>query len=209
MSDFKRNITSILADEAILTIKPTRSGFNYIVLKEDQIKATLKHLKLTHIKESDICITFDVPGDSKYKTYSPYLSPCKGHSFNSRCDFVVIRKEGGIWRVYFGDLKSEGLKVGNIVKQLSATKVFFDFILQLIRNEYGNEELIDYIPRLVCVHDNGLGSPFGVTKSTTIPGNSDPYKVQCQITKKHLIVMPVGVSSAGQARVSFKNFCSI
>lgn len=210
MSDFKKNITTIIADEAVIEIKPNvAAGHHYIDLIEDGADSTLKHLKLTHIKDSDTCITFDVSGDQKFKTYSPYLKSSEGLSFNKRCDFVIARKEGGIWRVYFGDLKSRRVEVGNIIKQLSSTKLFFDFILQIIKNEFGNNELVDYRPRFVCVHDNSAGPSAGVVKSTTIPGNSEPLTKSCEHTNTQLIVMPVGTSSAGKAKVSFNKFCSI
>ncbi|HCG8627330.1 TPA: hypothetical protein NJ539_002646 [Vibrio parahaemolyticus] len=210
MSDFKRDITGILANEAVLDIKPNQAaGHHYIDLKEDGLDATLKHLKLTHIRDSDTCITFDVSGDQKFKTYSPYLKSGEGLSFNKRCDFVIARKEGGIWRVYFGDLKSRRVEVGNIVKQLSSTKVFFDFVLNILKNEFGNDDLIDYVPRFVCVHDNSSGPSVGVVKATTIPGNSRPITKICKDTNKQLIIMPVGTSTSGQAKVSFNQFCSI
>ncbi|ELB2875391.1 MULTISPECIES: hypothetical protein [Vibrio] len=209
MSDFKRDITRILAAEAVIEIKPNAAGFHYIDLKEDGRAATLKHLKLNHIKESDTCITFDVSGDQKFKTYSPYLKSSEGLTFNKRCDFVVARYEGGIWRVYFGDLKSTRVEVSNIIKQLSSTKVFFDFILEIIKNEFGNNELIDYVPRFVCVHDNSKEPSAGVLRATTIPGNSEPSTKICNETKKQLIIMPVGVTATGKAKVSFNQFCSI
>ena len=210
MSDFKRNITTILANEAIIDIKPhVAAGNCYVDLKEDGLDSTLKHLKLTHMKESDTCITFDVSGDQKFKTYSPYLKSSEGLLFNKRCDFVIARKDGGIWRVYFGDLKSRRVEVGNIIKQLSSTKLFFDYVLEIIKNEFGNNELIDYKARFVCVHDNSAGPSAGVVKATTIPGNSQPFTNICKDTNKQLIVMPVGTSPTGQARVSFNKFCSI
>ncbi|MEZ8205841.1 hypothetical protein ACED47_17310 [Vibrio splendidus] len=74
MSNFKRNIMTILANEAVIEIKPNNTaGHHYVDLKEEGADSTLKHLKLTHIKDSDTCITFDVTGDQKFKTYSPYL----------------------------------------------------------------------------------------------------------------------------------------
>lgn len=210
MSSFKQNITSILADEAIIEIKPNiAAGCHYIDLKEDGAYATLKHVKLSHIKESDTCITFDVSGDQKFKTYSPYLKASEGLTFNKRCDFVIARKEGGIWRVYFGDLKSKRVEVSNIIKQLSSTKVFFDFILEIIKNEFGNNELIEYKPRFVCVHDNSQGPSVGIVRAPTVPGNSEPLTKICNETKKQLIIMPVGVTSTGKAKVSFNKFCSI
>ncbi|MFM2601737.1 hypothetical protein [Vibrio diabolicus] len=210
MSNFKKDITSILANEAIIEIKPNDSaGHHYVDLQEDGLDASLKQLRITHIKESDTCITFDISGDQKFKTYSPYLKSNEGHSFNKRCDFVIARKEGGIWRVYFGDLKSRRVEVSKIIKQLSSTKLFFDFILQILKNEFGNSELIDYIPRYVCVHDNSKGPSAGIVKTTTIPGNSEPITNRCTVTKIQLIVMPVGTTSAGKAKVSFNKFCSI
>ncbi|HCE3717999.1 TPA: hypothetical protein NJ716_002314 [Vibrio parahaemolyticus] len=210
MSDFKNCITRILADEATIEIKPNNAaGHHYVDLTEDGIESTLKHLKLSHIKESDTCITFDVPGQQKFKTYSPYLKSGEGLTFNKRCDFVVARKHGGVWRVYFGDLKSTRVEVGNIIKQLSSTKVFFDFILEIIKNEFGNDELIDYKPRFVCIHDNSKGPSVGIVRPTTIPGNSEPLTKICTTTRKQLILIPVGVTSEGQARVSFNKFCDI
>ncbi|MEZ8206911.1 hypothetical protein ACED47_22780, partial [Vibrio splendidus] len=137
------------------------------------------------------------------------LKSSEGLLFNKRCDFVIARKEGGIWRVYFGDLKSRRVEVGNIIKQLSSTKLFFDYVLEIIKNEFGNNELVDYVARFVCVHDNSTNPSAGVMKAATIPGNSEPLTNTCKDTSKQLIVMPVGISPTGKAKVSFNKFCSI
>jgi hypothetical protein len=149
MSDFKQNISEVLAEVAILPIKPNnRSTPNfYLDLVEEGKDATLKNLKLFHIKDSDTCFTFDVAHPKKFRTYSPYLKSSKEHNFNKRCDFIIARKHGGIWRVYFGDLKSTRVEKGNILKQLMASQLFFDYILTILKSEFGNEELLDYVPQ--------------------------------------------------------------
>ncbi|MBB1341425.1 hypothetical protein H5158_07180 [Pseudoalteromonas sp. SR45-6] len=209
MSSFKLDIEKVIADVALLPIKPQASNnVHYLDLQEEGVDATLRHLKLSHILETDTCISFDVNEGQQFKTYSPYLKSSQDTSFNKRCDFVVIRKHGGVWRVYFADLKSTRVEVGNIVKQLSSSKLFFDYILQIIKLEFGNNELLDYLPRFVCIHDNAT-MPAGVFKPTTFPKNSKPLTKKCSITQKQLIIVPVGITSTGKAKVSFNQFCAI
>jgi hypothetical protein len=207
MSSFKSNISEILADEAILAISVNNHSKpdGTLELIENGKDATLKHPKLIHIKDSDTCFTFDVTGEQKFKTFSPYLKSLKKHDFNKRCDFIIVRKQNDVWHVYFGDLKSTRVEKRNVLKQLAASQLFFDYILAILQAEFGNEELLNYEPNFVCIHDNAKASSPAIQRSTTIPGNAAPYREN--IDGKKLIIMPVGVSSNGRARVSFNKIC--
>ncbi len=207
MSNFKNNIGEILADKAILpvTINRHSNPNNMLNLFEQEKDATLRHLKLTHIKDSDTCFTFDVVGTgadkNKFKTFSPYLKSSKRHNFNKRCDFIIVRKQDDIWQVYFGDLKSTRVEPGNILKQLKASQLFFNYILNIIKSEFGNEELSNYEARFICIHDNAKKSSPFIPKGPTIPGNAEASTKT--IDGEKLTIMPVDVLSGGQARVSF------
>ena len=126
MSNFKRELYEVLADEAILTLgqnSHSNPEFQLEVIEEDP-SASLKRLKLTHMAESDVCITFDVVGEQKFKTYSIYLKSSSNNKFNKRCDFIVARKQDDVWHVYFADLKSTKIEPVNILKQLQASQLF-------------------------------------------------------------------------------------
>lgn len=212
MSSFRSNLKKVLVPDAVIEIKPTQAANTfYIDLYEDGAKATLKHLRLTHIKESDTCITFDVTGDDKFKTYSPYFRKMEDSDFNKRCDFIIARKEGGVWRVYFGDLKSTKVVTPKIIRQLSSSKLFFEYVLKILQLECGcNSKIhIDYCFRYICIHDNNASSSAGTLKSPTNIKNSAPYPINCRETGKQLIVVPVAVLPQGKAKVSFNQFCSI
>lgn len=81
---FKNCVNEILADKAILPVKQNShsSPAFHLDLLEDGKDATLKRLKLIHISDADTCITFDVAGDQKFKTFSAYLKSSKKHRFN-------------------------------------------------------------------------------------------------------------------------------
>lgn len=149
MTSFKHNISEILANKAILPVQQNSHSNPcfHLELVEEGKDATLKRLKLTHINDTDTCITFDIAGNKKFKTFSPYLKSSKGHSFNKRCDFIIARKERDKWVVYFGDLKSTRVEPGNILKQLLASQLFFDYILSIIKLEFGDDELSAYVAK--------------------------------------------------------------
>lgn len=201
MSNFKNNIATVLADEAILQPTSNRHSnpSDQLELTEEGTDATLKRLKLTHIKNSDTCITFDVTNDRKFKTYSAYLKSSNNSKFNKRCDFIIARKQEDTWQVYFCDLKSRVVKKGDVLKQLLASQLFFDYLLAIMKFEFDNQELSNYEANFVCIHDNSNG-PL-IQKGPTIPGNSKPYSKE--IADKKLTIIPVGVAANGQAKVSF------
>lgn len=165
----------VLVEDCIIEIKdfPYRQT-KYIQVIEDKAEATLKKLDITEMKESDICFTFDI-GSGDLARYSECLQTSTKENrlkFNKRCDFIIVRKFGGNSYVYFGDLKSTYLDRGKIYKQLSASKLFFDYVVSILKHEYDFEGLTGYKPRYVCCHDEA--SKKRVSKGTTHVKNRPP-----------------------------------
>lgn len=162
-------------------IKPFHARETFCVhIKEAQDSSALESLTITEINEDDVCFTFDV-GSGDAAMYSSCLrtGEQQGHKlkFNKRCDFIIVRVSGGNSYVYFGDLKSKSLRKGKIFRQLYASKLFFDYIVSILKWEFPTFQKLDgYIPKYVCCHDSRASRPprKTVKKATQVRRNHSP-----------------------------------
>lgn len=170
----------------------------YVSIEEDKPDATLKLLDITDMQDGDVCFTFDIGGgeDAQYSSCLQISSPTNKLTYNKRCDFIIVRINGGNAYVYFGELKSTAPRKGNIFKQLSASKLFFDYILSILRHEFDFKGILDYTPRYVCCHDADGPSP-----KTILRKNST--QVRNRAPEDNVKFYPIKVNQQGKGQISF------
>lgn len=172
----------------------------YVRIVEEKPDATLKKLDITDMLETDICFTFDI-GDGEDAQYSRCLNistPENKLTFNKRCDFIIVRISGGNAYVYFGDLKSTSPRKGKIFKQLSASKLFFDYVLSILKHDLDFDGLAGYKTRFVCCHDEAGPTPkVIVRKNATQVNNRSPEDA----VKFH----PIKINNNGEGTISFNS----
>lgn len=190
----------IIEDRCIYSVRPyAHKNTPCVIIPEAQDSASLQNLTILDMLENDICFTFDI-GNNEDAQYSPCLSTGTqfGHKlqFNKRCDFIIVRKQSGNVYVYFGDLKSKTLRKQKIFRQLYASRLFFDYIVGVLRWEFPTfKDFDDYKPRYVCCHDNtAKKDPRKAIKGTSQIRNN-------QLPEDAIHFVPVKVNPATKSGV--------
>lgn len=195
----KTHLTKVIkADCVINEYEPTSlRGHNCIKISEADPSAKLKELILKDIQQSDLCLCFDIGGGALAQ-YSPLLKEYTdddGYMYNKRCDFILIRSIGSNTFVYFADLKSESPKRGEIFNKLQASKLFFDYVVAIIKLEMPKFKLLDeYIPKYACFHIK-KDNPMRLIRRPVTQRANRPES-------DNLKFFPVEINAAGTATTS-------
>lgn len=156
---------------------PHRRGQECLVITEPQDNSRLRELTIQNVNCDHLCFTFDI-GSGDDAQYSPSLNTGtqQGHKlkFNKRCDFIIVKQtDSSEVSVYFGDLKSTRLEKENIFKQLYASKLFFDYVVSILKWEFPNFNMLDnYTPKYVCCHHEDAKQPRrSIRKASQVRNN--------------------------------------
>jgi len=152
-------------------------GRYFAQLKEDDVSAKLKNIKIFNIEHDSLLIKID-----KTKPPNTLFKNTKGE--RKRCDYLLITKRNSKYYLVFIEIKSAKLNNNHIIKQFKGAECIVDYSSAILRRFHDKPNFFNtFDKRFVCFYKPNI------PKRTTRPikNSSKPNSGKNTTPEKMLI----------------------
>jgi len=147
------SLRKVMSQKVLIALNPSQSnGVSSVIVYEDGELSDIKELTIKEVPDDSLAFTLDFSSKkndlrdkSHYGQLSPYLDKSNGDGINKSCDLIIVTRKNDDFTVLLFDQKSSKPDIERCHLQLENSRVFFQYLLNLISLVYEEKIASDQV----------------------------------------------------------------